>query len=151
VRGPTGAQGTTGIRGPTGPPGTAGTVANAVATAESTSSTTYVNLTTAGPSVTVIVPASGRVLVSVTTATTGNSASTSCLMSFAASGGNTVAASDANAVILAGQALQRASATSVLGGLAAASTTFTAQYRVAGQGSASCTYSNRSIMAIPLP
>jgi hypothetical protein len=123
------------VSGATGPPGTAGTVAASVAASESLSSngsSAYGALTTPGPSVTVTVPASGRVLVGVTSAMTGNAAATSCLMSYAITGATTAAASDANAVILAGSAVQRASATSVLS-LTAGSTTFTAQYRTQGR------------------
>jgi hypothetical protein len=73
-------------------------------------------------------------------------------MSYAETGANTVAAADANAMILSGSTLQRASASSVLSGLAAGSTTFTGKYKLAGGGGgASCTFSNRSIMVIPLP
>jgi hypothetical protein len=73
-------------------------------------------------------------------------------MSFVASGANTVAASDANAVILSGSTLQRASASSVLSSLTPGSTTFTGKYKLAGGGGgANCTFSNRSIMVIPLP
>jgi hypothetical protein len=62
-----------------------------------------------------------------------------------------VTADDANAVILAGSALQRASATSVITGLAPGSNTFTALYRNQGTGNLTCTYSNRAIAVIPLP
>jgi hypothetical protein len=129
-------------------------VAGSVATSESLSSngsSAYGALATPGPSATVTVPASGRVLVGVTSAMTGNAAATSCLMSYAITGANTAAALDANAVILAGSAVQRASATSVLSGLTAGSTTFTAQYRTQGTGNLNCTYANRAMMVIPLP
>jgi hypothetical protein len=51
-------------------------------------------------------------------------------MSFASTGANAIAASDVNAVILAAGAVQRSSETSVLSGLIAGGTTFTAKYRV---------------------
>jgi hypothetical protein len=122
-----------------------------VATAESTGSNTYVDLTTGGPAITLDVPASGKVLVSVTAGVTASNNSTTCAMSFATSGaGATVlAASDARAMILLGNSLQQASASFVVTGLNAVSTTFTAKYRV--NGSQTCTFSNRSIWAIPLP
>jgi hypothetical protein len=74
-------------------------------------------------------------------------------MSYAVSGAKAAAAVDANAVILAGAAVERASATSVLSGLTAGSTTFTAQYRTHGTGNLNCThdYANRAMMVIPLP
>jgi Collagen triple helix repeat (20 copies) len=151
-RGPTGARGATGDRGPTGPGGTAGTVAGSIAASEPTTSTAYVDLPTVGPGVTLTVPASGRVLVSVTSGMTGSSGSVSCFMSFAGAGANTIAAVDANSITLASGTLQRASAASVLSGLSPGSTTFTATYkRAGGGGSGSCTFVNRSIMAIPLP
>jgi hypothetical protein len=122
-----------------------------VVTAESTSSATYVDLTTPGPSISVTVPASGKVLVSVTSGVTAGNGSTSCAMSFATSGTGATAtsAADARAVILLGNSLQAASATYVVTGLNPVSTTFTAKYEA--KGSSSCTFSNRSIWAIPLP
>jgi hypothetical protein len=72
-------------------------------------------------------------------------------MSFAGAGTNNITATDANALVLAGSAQQRASATAVLIGLNAGNTTLTAKYKVSGGGAASCTFANRSIMAIPLP
>jgi hypothetical protein len=127
-------------------------VADSVAASQVTTSTTYVDLTTAGPGVTLTVPASGRVLVSVTSGMTGSSGAVSCFMSFAASGVNTVAAADANAITLASATLQRASASAVLSGLTPGNTVFTAKYkREGGGGSGNCTFVNRSIMAIPLP
>jgi hypothetical protein len=127
-------------------------VANSVAASEATTSLAYVDLTTIGPAVTLTVPASGRVLVSVTSGMTGSSGSVSCFMSFATTGANSVAAADANSVTLASGTLQRASASSVLSGLTPGSTTFTGKFkREGGGGSGSCTFVNRSIMAIPLP
>jgi len=83
---------------------------------------------------------------------TGSSGAVSCFVSFASSGANALAASDANAVTLSSGTLQRASASAVLSGLTPGSTTFTAKYkREGGGGSGSCTFVNRSIMAIPLP
>jgi len=149
--GPTGARGTTGARGPTGPAGTAGAVAASTAATESTGSLTYVDLTTVGPTTAVTIPASGRVLVSVTAAELGNASSTACFMSFAGTGANTITPVDANALIQAGSAQQRASATAVLTGLTPGATTLTAKYKVSGGGAASCSFGNRSIMAIPLP
>ena len=115
-----------------------------------TTSTTFGPLATPGPSVTVEVPASGDVLISVTAAMIGNAASTSCEMSFTVSGASTRPASDATVVVLAAQTLQRASATSLLTGLTPGTTTFTAVYRAEGQGSLDCTFSDRTIVVLPL-
>jgi hypothetical protein len=118
---------------------------------ESTTSLAYVDLTTVGPTTSVTIPASGRVFVSLTASEIGNASSTACFMSFAGTGANTITASDANALIQAGSAQQRASATAVLIGLTPGATTLTAKYKVSGGGAASCTFANRSLMAIPLP
>jgi len=127
-------------------------VADSVATSELTTSLAYLALNTPGPAVTLTIPASGRVLVSVTSGMTGSSGAVSCVMSFAGTGANIFAASDANAVTLSAGTLQRASASSVLTLPNAGGTTFTAMYkREGGGGAATCAFVNRSIMAIPLP
>jgi hypothetical protein len=73
-------------------------------------------------------------------------------MSFAGTGANVITAVDANAMIQAGSAQQRATATTILSGLSPASTTLTAKYKVTGGGAASCTFANRSLYAIyPCP
>jgi hypothetical protein len=124
-------------------------VAEAVATSQATSSTTYVNLTTEGPSVTLTVPPSGRALVSVTAAMFGSTGNTSCFMGFEVTGGPTVLPNDGNALILAGNTEQKASASFVVAGLTAGSTvTIQAKYRTSA---GTCTFSTRSIFAIPLP
>jgi hypothetical protein len=122
-----------------------------VATLESTTSLAYTDLATVGPTVTVAVPSTGGLLVSVASAVLGNSGSTSCFMSFAGTGANTITPVDANALIQAGGAQQRASAETVLTGLTPGNTVLTAKYKVTGGGAASCAYSNRSMFAIPLP
>jgi hypothetical protein len=122
-----------------------------VATVEATTSPAYTDLATVGPTVTIPVPMSGRLLVSVTAAELGNAGSTARFMSFAGTGANTITAVDANALVQAGGAQQRASANTVLTGLIPGSTTLTAKYKVTGGGAASCTFADRSIYAIPLP
>jgi hypothetical protein len=126
-------------------------VADAVATSASTSSATYTTVLTPaspGPAVTVTVPASGKVLVAVTSGMQATNGSTSMFMSFALSGANTQAASDSRALILLGNNLQQSTASFVVSGLTPGSTTFTAQYKVSGSGTA--TFSNRSMFVIPL-
>ena len=118
---------------------------------ESTTSLAYTDLPTVGPTLPVVIPGSGRLFVSLTASAIGNASSTACFMSFAGAGTNNITATDANALVLAGSAQQRASATAVLIGLNAGNTTLTAKYKVSGGGAASCTFANRSIMAIPLP
>jgi hypothetical protein len=127
-------------------------VAASVATAETTTSPTYTDLATTGPAVTATIsattPGSGRALVSVTSGTQATNGSTSMFMSFAVSGATTMAATDTRALVLLGNNLQQASASFVVTGLNAGSTTFTAKYKVSGSGTA--TFSNRSIWVIPL-
>jgi hypothetical protein len=123
-------------------------VADAVLTQQSTTSTTYANLTTPGPAVTLVVPASGRVLISVTAGIQTTQGGALGFMSFAMSGANTSSGNDATALNLLGNDFQKASASFVLSGLTPGSTTFTAVYRTSAGTS---TFQNRSIWAIPLP
>jgi hypothetical protein len=98
----------------------------------------------------VTVPKSGKALVSVTAGMEGFGGSSSCFMGFEVTGGPTVAPSDGNALILAGHQLQQSSASFVVTGLTAGnSDTFEAKYRTSD--GKTCTFSNRSIWAIPLP
>lgn len=120
-----------------------------VATSESTSSTTYTDLTTTTDSVTVTVPASGLVLVMIYCNWT--STSSQGFMSYAISGAvNNVAATDAKSV-----AQQAQVASNIVGNLGATflevltpgSTTFKLKYRAS---SSTQTFSNRRITVIPL-
>jgi hypothetical protein len=137
----------TGAKGATGPLGTAGTVAAAVVTTETTTSTTYTDLATVGPAVTLVVPASGRVIVTVTGGMLNSTGSNPGYMAFAMSGANTSTGNDSTALNLLGNGFQKASASFVLSGLTPGSTTFTAKYRTTGGTE---TFQNRSIWAIPL-
>jgi hypothetical protein len=124
-------------------------VAANVVTSQATTSTAYVDLATVGPAVTVTIPASGRVLVSVSAGTANTTGGGSDFMGFAISGTDTRAASDGNALILGGNNLQAATASFIVTGLTAnGSDIFTAKYRVSGGTGA---WSNRSIWAIPIP
>jgi hypothetical protein len=94
------------------------------------------------------------VLVSVTSDITTSTSSTSGAMSFAISGGDTVAASDGTALILTPNTsqAQSASATYVVSGLTpGAVDTFTAMYKAPGPTSATATFEFRQIWAMPLP
>jgi hypothetical protein len=107
-------------------------------------------LATVGPAVTVVVPVSGRVLISVTAGIETSNNNGSGFMSFAMSGANTAAAptDDSTALNQVGNDFQKASASFVLSGLTAGSTTFTAVYRT---DSGTATFRNRSIWVMPLP
>jgi hypothetical protein len=121
-----------------------------VAALQTTTSTTFADLATLGPSVTLTLPAgSTKALVIVTAAENTNQGGASAYMSVAVTGASTVAASDATAFIVVGSNAVRASATAVLTGLSSAGPlTFTAKYRVsAGTG----TFAARDITVIPLP
>jgi hypothetical protein len=124
-------------------------VAASVAASQTTTSTTYTDLTTAGPSVTVTIPASGKALVILTAAVFGSTGNAHAFMSFAASpAGTTIAPTDAQALEVSANDEVRASATVLVTGLTPGSTTFTAKYRTSlGTG----TFANRDVVVIPLP
>lgn len=117
-------------------PGFAG---DEVATQEATTSTSFTDLTTPGPAVTIDVPASGKVLVTLSAFMWGSGAGVLTSMNLAASGANTHAAADtwggldaesrsAIANSWAGSGHGTAERTFLLTGLAPGSTTFTAKY-----------------------
>ncbi len=122
-------------------------MANAVGVDGTTNSRSYADAPPAiGPSIQVTVPASLKVLVSVTAGVNATSGSTSCYMSFTGGG---VTASDTQAMILLGNNLQQATASFVVTFANPGPMTLTAKYKAAPVGS--CTFTNRSIFAIPLP
>ena len=100
-----------------------------VSTLQSTTSTTYVDLTTVGPSVTLVTGTSAMISFGANIiAPSGQSAD----MSFAVSGATTLAASDTNSVALSGVTggfIASASRTMVISGLTAGTNTFTAKYK----------------------
>lgn len=119
-----------------------------VATAQTTSSTTYTDLTTTGPAVTVTTGT--RALVWVYASIQQTSAAQEAYMSYAVSGATTDAATDNRAAALksvnANQAI-RATCGIVHVGLTPGSNTFTAKYRAtAANGS----FVDRKITVIPL-
>jgi hypothetical protein len=153
VTGPTGPKGTTGA---TGPAGVSGTQVATVNTWEVTNSQVYGNLNTVGPSVTVAVPASGRVMVTLTARIAGWGG---CYMCFDSSGGSgNVAASDNTAFFFrnsnnAGfQHEMQGSATFLVTGLSPGNHQFTARYRSEqNQFSSSASFLGRMILVTPLP
>jgi hypothetical protein len=120
-----------------------------VATAQDSSSTSYTDLTTAGPAVTVTTGT--KALVIVTTSFQNSAGSVqNYFMDFAVSGATTRSASDATAVKFlpanSGQQMRASAATLVT--LTAGSNTFTAKYRV---GAAStCQWKDRTIFVLNL-
>jgi len=131
-----------------GPPATSN-----VATSQATSSTSYTDLATTGPEVTVRPGASGAVLVGLSCFGSHASASQGAYMSFAVSGGKTQAASDASMVSstqVNGQTTigdTKGRAVLVTGITPGVSTTFTSKYR---STSGSATFAGRDLWALPL-
>lgn len=114
-----------------------------VLTSQTTTSTSYTDLATAGPAVTLTTGTKALVIVQSNQSSTAGSA----LMAFAVSGASTIAASDDYHAQNASTNALSACALISLTGLTAGSNTFTAKYRVsAGTG----TYKNRRIAVIPI-
>ncbi len=128
-------------------------VSGTVAASQTTNSTTYVDLSTAGPSAAVTIGASGKALVTLTGQVSPDANGRTAFMGFAVSGATTVAAGDAQSLstlISGGNGTPipttQGSVTYLVSGLTAGSNTFTAKYRVtAGTG----TFVNRNIIVTP--
>jgi hypothetical protein len=124
-----------------------------VATSQSTTSSSYANLATPGPAVTVNISSNGKALVTMTVQSYDEDED-GCNMAFATSGNTTVAASDTQSLdILSYSGAEfQASAIYLVTGLAAGSNTFTAMYKLSpdavGDGD-TCTFLNRNIIVIP--
>lgn len=132
-----------------------GAQAASVATSQTTTSTTYADLSTAGPSVTVTVGANGLLLVTISSNVLNNTNAAFSFMSVVLSGANTVAAADINAFKWQQPSANlelRNSFTFLMTGLTPGSTTLKAQYRVqtGGAGSGTSTWADRRISATPL-
>jgi hypothetical protein len=121
-----------------------------VATYESTTSTTYTNLTTSGPAVTVTTGT--KALVIITSNIYANASNRQAFMSYEVSGASTITASDTTALSIYAATVAsnevRASCASV-STLTAGSNTFTAKYRISNS-SASASFSDRAIFVINL-
>lgn len=121
-----------------------------VATGQSTSSGSFTDLSTVGPTVTVDIGVSGCALVVLATNASGDTAVQNRNMGFAISGATTRAAvaSDAlqtgNANTSVGE---RHSYSTIVTGLTPGSTTFTAKYSRFGSGNA--TFTDRKIQVMP--
>jgi hypothetical protein len=98
-----------------------------VATEENTTSTSYTDLTTAGPAVTLTTGT--KALVIVTCQIRGNVTGVNSRVSYAVSGATTIAASDANSSVQATNANMRFAFASLVT-LTAGSNTFTMKYKV---------------------
>ena len=125
-------------------------ISGVVATSETTTSTSYADLATVGPSATVTVSSSGqKALVTLTARLSNTNANRQCFVAFAVTGATIVAASDAQAVLettpVANRPVQM-SATYLVTGLTSGSNTFTAKYRASNN---TCTFVNRNIIVTP--
>lgn len=120
-----------------------------VATGQSTASTSYTDLATVGPTVTMTTGTS--VMIILGAAAHQSAAGNTCWMSVAVSGASTVSASDSNAVLASSPAggfnFALGGGAIVLTGLTAGSNTFTAKYRVDGS---TFTFQNRGIAVFRL-
>lgn len=121
-----------------------------VTTLQSTASTSYTDLATSGPAVTLTIGANGLALVcigAVADNATGNQAS---IMGYAVSGATTVAATDATCGWMysnTGGQVGGISRTYLHTGLTAGSNTFTAKYRATG---GTGDFQQRTISVVPL-
>lgn len=124
----------------------AGATTAFVATGQTTTSTTYTDLATVGPAVTITVGSTGLVLVGIH-AQSSNSGANLNYTSFTISGATTLAAADKYSIGTPGTSTGQESGVWILSSQAAGSTTYTAKYRV---NSGTGTFTNRHIFAIPL-
>ncbi len=114
-----------------------------ISTSENTTSTSYTDLTTTGPTVSSLSSTSNVIVV--VTATTNNSGGSNNYMSFAISGDATLAADDSRALLVSSTSIQASSAVFTVTGVTG-SCTYTAKYRVSG---GTGTWSNRYIVVVP--
>lgn len=125
---------------PTGP------AAAFVNASETTTSTTYTDLTTAGPSVSVVTGPSA--LVWLNAALRNNTAGNQAFMGYAVSGASTSAAGDSQAISVQGTSLITAGGCFKATGLTPGTNVFTAKYRV---DATTGTWQFRNITVLPLP
>lgn len=121
-----------------------------ISTSEGTTSTSYTDLATVGPAVTVTVGASGVVMVIVSCRLFNGTGGSQSAMSYAISGATSQAASSTKALVFRSDSANqdlRASAMSVHTGLNPGATTFTAKYLVT---SGSGTFAERALAVVPL-
>ncbi len=121
-----------------------------VATQQSTSSTSFTDLTTAGPAVTLTTGTKAIALIS--SAISLDTLGVRGYVGVAVSGATTVAAADADALRYQAYAINadhRGSLVVTFSSLTAGSNTFTLKYRVSS-GAASATFANRTLTVIGL-
>lgn len=125
-----------------------------VATLQSTTSSTFADLATAGPSVTVTIGSNGLALVIISADLANSVGGDYAVMGFVVSGANTIAATFNNSLFfqqpggISASGEMGASYSILLTGLTTGSTTFKAQYEIVTGGTGS--FRNRVISVIPL-
>lgn len=120
------------------------TADNLVATSQTTTSTSYTDLATVGPTVTAT---TGPYALVATYNSNFNSGAAASLMSFEVSGASSIAAADNVSIAISGTGSQRASGLFLLTTLTPGSNTFRCKYRV---GAGTGTYADRRILVFPL-
>lgn len=115
-----------------------------VATSQTTVTTTYTDLATVGPAVTLT---TGTQAIITLYGWISNSAGGNSLMGCAVSGASAINPADDSAAFTVGSSLSDCVITYLLTGLTAGSNTFTAKYRVSSQTG---TFVNRRILVMPL-
>lgn len=116
---------------------------NIIATQQATTSTSYADLATVGPAVTVETDTAAKVTI---TSLMFNSGANVNVMSFAVSGATTVAAADTKSLQVASAPGFRLSYTTLVTGLTPGSNTFTAKYRTSA---GTATFQDREITVEP--
>ena len=116
-----------------------------VATSQGTTSTSYVDLATVGPTISTLT--TGTQAIVFLTAQISNSGANSSFMGIDVSGATTVAAADTDALLVVGTSAVRATCIVFLTGLTPGTHTFTAKYRTTA---GTATYVNRNVVVIPL-
>jgi hypothetical protein len=126
-----------------------------VVTSQTTTSTSYADLSTVGPAVTIDVKESGLALVTLTAWGTNNTVAAGISIGITVSGANTAVAVATDAWVYTPGAPnlgQRSSFTKLFTGLTPGATTFTMKYLVysGGSGSGTGTFRDRNIHAVAL-
>lgn len=127
-------------------------VGSVVATSQTTTATSYSDLASVGPAVTVTIGSTGKALVALHSAIANATSNLASYAGFAVSGATTVAASDAQAIGFTSPSSGagiRAGTTLVVTGLNPGSTTFTAKYRM-DPGVGPATFVDRRLAVTPL-
>ncbi|KQH75602.1 hypothetical protein AO501_25335 [Mycobacterium gordonae] len=122
-----------------------------VSTSQTTTSTSFTDLSTAGPAVTTTIGSSGMALVTVSANLQNNTQASRSYMGFAVSGASTQAAADSYSIAIGIAAsvanMGHFAGSFLVTGLAPGSNTFTAKYRVSATTG---TFADRRIAVIPL-